>query len=70
LKIQSHDDNDDDDDGDGILGTSHIMWKVLQPEWWESSLVQEEKYQAGKACDRRQYYDGGDKISQNHSENT
>jgi hypothetical protein len=33
-----------------VLGTSHIIRKVLQsetckPEWWGSPLVQEEKYQ-------------------------
>ena len=41
-----------------ILGTSHIIRKVLQceaclnPEWWGSPLVQE-KYQEEKACDKR-----------------
>lgn len=42
-----------------ILGISHIIWKILQyeilkPELWGSPLIQEEKYQAEKTCDRRQ----------------
>jgi hypothetical protein len=27
---------------------------VVKPEWWPSPLVQEEKYQREKACDKRQ----------------
>ena len=43
-----------------VLGTSHIIRKVLhcealKRERWGSPLVQE-KYQAEKACDRRQPY--------------
>ena len=34
-----------------ILGTSHIIWKVLQSETW--SLVQEEWYQGEKVRDKR-----------------
>jgi hypothetical protein len=42
-----------------ILGTSHIIRKVLQavtwkPEWQGSPLAQEEKYQGRKkTCDKR-----------------
>jgi hypothetical protein len=36
-----------------ILGTAHIMWKVLQAERWGSSMVQE-KYRKEKACEKRQ----------------
>jgi hypothetical protein len=41
-----------------ILGTSHIIRKVLQaelkPEWWGSPLAQEQKYQGiKKTCDKR-----------------
>jgi hypothetical protein len=41
-----------------VLGTSHIIRKVLQPETlkherWGSPLLQEEKYQEKKACDKR-----------------
>jgi hypothetical protein len=48
-----------------ILGTSHIIRKVLQaetwkPEWWGSPLAQEEKYQGReKTCDRD---DDGDNM--------
>ena len=42
-----------------ILGTSHIIWKVLQsnlkPERSSSPLVQE-KYRGEKACDKRHPY--------------
>jgi hypothetical protein len=37
-----------------ILGTSHIIRKVLQAEWWASPLAQEEKYQGRKkTCDKK-----------------
>jgi hypothetical protein len=40
-----------------ILGTSHIIRKVLQelkPEWWGSPLAQEEKCQGrNKTCNKR-----------------
>ena len=35
-----------------VLGTSHIIRKVLQPEWWVSPLVRE-KYRAERAYDKR-----------------
>jgi hypothetical protein len=42
-----------------ILGTSHIIRKMLQaeswkPEWWGSPLGQQEKYQGRKkTCDKK-----------------
>ena len=43
-----------------VLGTSHIIWKILQsetlkPERWGSSLVLK-KYQEEKVCDRQQHH--------------
>jgi hypothetical protein len=36
-----------------VLGTSHIIRKVLQSERWGSQVVEEEKYQEGNTFDKR-----------------
>ena len=48
-----------------MLGTSHIIREVLQPETlkrerWGTPLLQEEKYQEKKACDKRHDDDDDD----------
>ena len=37
-----------------VLGTSHIILKVLQCETGRGSPLVREKYQEGEACDKRQ----------------
>jgi hypothetical protein len=58
----TRDDDDDDDNNNNtktaILGTSHIIRKVLQaetwkPEWWGSPLAQEKYRGRKKTCDKK-----------------